>query len=280
MNEYQGDDAALRRLLLLAQQGDADAQFELGRSYTIGRGVAEDDQEAVFWYRQAAEQGHVGGQFGRGRSSGRPRSHVLVSQGRRTGRRKCPARTRTQLLQWQGRSSGRPRKPRSGFVKPPSRDTRKPIPAGLLLCRRRGRSSGRPRSRVLVRNAAEQEHAEAQFWLGHSYDSGHGVAEDDQEAMFWYRPGSRPRGPERAGRQASRRRRGSHALRLGRPRPRLGGRRRPRLREMLTPPARTRSSAPPSLRVLQLAVDFASLHKGAPVPHCHTRVGEFQSNRF
>ena len=68
MNEYQGDDAALRRLLLLAQQGDADAQFELGRSYTIGRGVAEDDQEAVFWYRKAAEQGHVGGQFGLGLS--------------------------------------------------------------------------------------------------------------------------------------------------------------------------------------------------------------------
>ena len=63
MNEYQGDDAALRRLLLLAQQGDADAQFELGRSYTIGRGVAEDDQEAVYWYRKAAEQGHADAQF-------------------------------------------------------------------------------------------------------------------------------------------------------------------------------------------------------------------------
>ena len=47
MNEYQRDDAALRRLLLLAQQGDADAQFELGRSYTIGGGVAEDDQERM-----------------------------------------------------------------------------------------------------------------------------------------------------------------------------------------------------------------------------------------
>ena len=50
--------------------------------------------------------------------------------------------------------------------------------------------------------------------------------------------------------------------------------------KMLTPPARTRSSAPPSLRVLQLAVDFASLHKGAPVPHCHKRIVEFQSDRF
>ncbi len=40
-----------------AEQGDADAQFLLGVMYANGRGVAQNDQEAVKWYRLAAEQG-------------------------------------------------------------------------------------------------------------------------------------------------------------------------------------------------------------------------------
>ena len=34
-------------------------QFQLGYAYWIGRGVAPDDEEAVMWYRRAAEQGHA-----------------------------------------------------------------------------------------------------------------------------------------------------------------------------------------------------------------------------
>ena len=39
-----------------AKAGDADSEFRLGVSYTIGRGVAKDEVEAVKWYRKAAEQ--------------------------------------------------------------------------------------------------------------------------------------------------------------------------------------------------------------------------------
>ena len=41
------------------QQGDADAQFELGFCYANGKGVEQDQAEAVSWYRKAAEQGDV-----------------------------------------------------------------------------------------------------------------------------------------------------------------------------------------------------------------------------
>ena len=40
-----------------AEQGDADAQNNLGVMYDKGEGVPEDDAEAVRWFRQAAEQG-------------------------------------------------------------------------------------------------------------------------------------------------------------------------------------------------------------------------------
>ena len=40
-----------------AEQGDADAQYNLGLSYYTGLGVAQDYAEAVKWWRKAAEQG-------------------------------------------------------------------------------------------------------------------------------------------------------------------------------------------------------------------------------
>ncbi len=56
---YQRGDyaAALRLWQPLAEQGDADAQYNLGVMYDNGRGVRQDDGEAVKWYRKAAEQG-------------------------------------------------------------------------------------------------------------------------------------------------------------------------------------------------------------------------------
>ena len=42
-----------------AEQGDADAQNDLGWCYETGRGVTQDYNEAVRWYRKAAEQGHA-----------------------------------------------------------------------------------------------------------------------------------------------------------------------------------------------------------------------------
>ena len=42
-----------------AKGGDAEAQYQLGNCYACGRGVAEDQVEAVNWYRKAAEHGDV-----------------------------------------------------------------------------------------------------------------------------------------------------------------------------------------------------------------------------
>ena len=47
------DREAARWLRLAADQGDADAQFNLGGMYERGRGVAQDDREAVRWYLAA-----------------------------------------------------------------------------------------------------------------------------------------------------------------------------------------------------------------------------------
>lgn len=41
-----------------AEAGDADAQFNLGQAYKLGRGVPADNKIAQGWYLKAAQQGH------------------------------------------------------------------------------------------------------------------------------------------------------------------------------------------------------------------------------
>ena len=54
----RGDyETVLKLLRPLAEQGDAKAQFNLGVSYSKGKGVPQDDKEAVKWFRKAAALG-------------------------------------------------------------------------------------------------------------------------------------------------------------------------------------------------------------------------------
>jgi TPR repeat protein len=58
-----GDNATAMQLWrLLAESGDANAQFWLGAMYDLGRGVAQDFTVASSWYRRAAEQGNPNAQ--------------------------------------------------------------------------------------------------------------------------------------------------------------------------------------------------------------------------
>jgi len=64
----------------LAEQGLAEAQYNLGLMYDDGQGVPQDDTEAVKWYRKAAGQGHakaqnnLGVMYGKGK--GVPQDYV------------------------------------------------------------------------------------------------------------------------------------------------------------------------------------------------------------
>lgn len=64
----RGDYASAARIFQrLASQGDADAQYNLGVLYMNGRGVAQDDFQAVKWYQSAAAQGNWNAQTNLGR---------------------------------------------------------------------------------------------------------------------------------------------------------------------------------------------------------------------
>ena len=56
-------DTAFAEFFPLAEAGNTDAQTVLGVMYNEGNGVAQDDAEAVKWWRLAAEAGYVDAQF-------------------------------------------------------------------------------------------------------------------------------------------------------------------------------------------------------------------------
>jgi TPR repeat protein len=65
---YQRKDykEAIRLWKPLAEQGDADAQYNLGLMYDHGQGVPQDYKEGVRLYRLSAEQGNTKGQYNLG----------------------------------------------------------------------------------------------------------------------------------------------------------------------------------------------------------------------
>ena len=95
MTAYQkGDYAeALRLWRPLANQGNAAAQAGLGVMYTYGRGVPQNDAQAVAWLRKSAAQGNSEGEArlgvmyfnGQGVSQDYAQAHMWLRKGAEQG---------------------------------------------------------------------------------------------------------------------------------------------------------------------------------------------------
>jgi TPR repeat protein len=62
----QSDAEALMWFRMAADQGDPEAQYNVGNCYADGKGVPLDYAQAVAWYRKAAEQGDADAQYNLG----------------------------------------------------------------------------------------------------------------------------------------------------------------------------------------------------------------------
>ena len=141
-----------------AEQGDAEAQFNLGFCYDDGRGVRKDYGEAVKWYRKAAEQNFVPAQFNLG---------YCYANGQ--GVRKDKA----EAVEWYRKAA---------------EQNYTPAQSNLGWCYDNGCGVAKDYGEAVkwYRKAAEQGHAEAQLNLGCCYANGQGVARDKVEAYVWF----------------------------------------------------------------------------------------------
>ena len=58
----QSYEEAVKWFRKAAEQGHVNGQNNLGEMYYFGLGVSQSYEEAAKWYRKAAEQGHANGQ--------------------------------------------------------------------------------------------------------------------------------------------------------------------------------------------------------------------------
>lgn len=142
----------------LADQGDVNAQFELGRMFENANGVAKNDQLAVAWYRKAAEQGHADAQASLG---------VLYALARGVSKNDPYA------VYWFRKAA------EQGLAK---------AQYDLAYMYSQGRGTPKDDQQAIdwYRKAAGQGVVRAQYNLGEIYSKGVGVPKDEQEAYFWW----------------------------------------------------------------------------------------------
>lgn len=149
---------SIQRVLPLAEQGSAKAQYLLGQMYTEGRGAPKDDAEAVKWLQKAAEQGLAQAQNDLGVKYewgiGVSRDYAIALKWYRSAADQGIAFAQHNL--------------------------------GKMAYDGKGVSRDFIEAEKWYRQAADQGLDKAQVNLGHLYEQGLGVEQDYAEAKKWF----------------------------------------------------------------------------------------------
>ena len=160
-------DAAACRVL--AEQGDAKAQFSLGSMYANGQGVQQDFVEAVRWYRKSAEQGNAKAEY--------DLCH-MYHKGKGVPQDKAEAR------RWCLKAAAQ-------------NDVRAQDALGFMYLHGEEVPQDYSQAAEWYRKSAAQNFADAQYSLGYMYYNGYGVPQDRVEAYRLFREAA-ARGNEQA----------------------------------------------------------------------------------
>ncbi|CAH9019262.1 tetratricopeptide repeat protein [Candidatus Nitrosacidococcus sp. I8] len=142
----------------LAHQGHAIAQYNLGVMYTNGQGVAQNDEQAAYWYQQAAEQGNTLAQFNLGN---------MYDNGQGV------TQDYEQAVNWYQKAA------KQG-------NTLAQYNLGVKYNNGQGVIQNYKQAAYWYQKAAEQGYALAQNNLGNMHDNGQGVAKNYEQAVYWY----------------------------------------------------------------------------------------------
>ncbi len=142
-----------------ADQGIANAQFNLGAAYYNGQGVPQDYAQAAVWYRKAAEQGNSEAQYYLG---------VAYENGQGVQQDDAQAAVWFRMAGDQGNVQAQ-------------------YNLGVMYHNGQGVRQDDAQAAIWFRKAAEQGMANAQNNLGAMYHDGLGVPKDDAQAAVWWR---------------------------------------------------------------------------------------------
>jgi len=154
----ENDAEAVRWYRSAADQGLAKAQFNLGLMYGKGKGVPQDYAEALRWQRRAAEQGHAKAQFNLGEM-------YYFGEG--------IAQNYTEAVRWYRLAANHG-------------DVDAQFSLGAIYDNGRGVVQNHAEAAHWFRLAAEQGHTRAQYNIGDMYDIGMGLPQDSVLAYMWF----------------------------------------------------------------------------------------------
>ena len=179
----------------LAEQGHADAQYNLAVCYYNGTGVVQDYYAAVSWYRKAAEQGQANAQSRLGTCYGTGTGvaqdyYAAVSWFRKAAEQGLAnAQYNLALCYYNGYGVTQDYYAAVSWFRKSAEQGDVDAQSWLGTCYGTGTGVAQDYYAAVswFRKAAEQGHADAQKNLGLCYDNGYGVAQDYYAAVSWYR---------------------------------------------------------------------------------------------
>ena len=180
----------LQNLQAQANSGSVEAQFKMGMAYQFGQGANKNISKAIHWYLLAAEAGHANSQFNlaylyqvdqqdekavywfrqaaeQELDLAQRALSLMYSEGRGVERNHVLAFQWCYLAAVQGQVDAQ-------------------FDLGVAFDRGAGVKQDFANAVIWWRAAADQGHANAQFNLGLSYELGEGVEKDDAVAFNWY----------------------------------------------------------------------------------------------
>ena len=146
-----------QKLLSLAENGDRDAQYNLGRIYLQGKGTRQDYQAARKWFMRAAEKEDAGAQYNLGNIY---KNGLGIQQD-------CK-----QALLWYKKAADRHYSPAEYAL-------------GQLYSTGCGVAQNPFKATEWFLKAAYNGIPEAQFQMGYRYYTGYGIRSDKYEAYEW-----------------------------------------------------------------------------------------------
>ena len=149
-----------------AQRGDSTAQNNIGVMYANGRGVDQDYDEAINWFRQAARQGNT--------TAHNNLCLVYIHRGWMYANGRDVDQDYAQAFTWFRRAVLQGDAEAQNIV-------------GWMYAQGRGVDQDYAQAFTWFSKAAEQGHAEAQYNLGVMYAKGNHVSHDGVEAVEWFR---------------------------------------------------------------------------------------------
>ncbi|CAG0124864.1 Secretory immunoglobulin A-binding protein EsiB [Rhodocyclaceae bacterium] len=203
-----------------ANEGNAEAQYNLGRMYDFGYGVPQDYKVAADWYQKAAKQGYAKAHFnlgvmndlGRGMNKDEEKAASHYREAAELGDAKAqyilgmmhakgrgvPQDDKVAML-WYRKAAAQGYEEAQAIVKAAPAPVEVPAVAAAPVVAEAAPQPAKvedtgPESNAeykkmveLYRKGAEEGNAEAQYNLGQMYELGYGVPQSYKVASDWYR---------------------------------------------------------------------------------------------